>query len=159
MIINYKTGNLIDSFKKKEYWGIAHGCNCFCTMGRGIAKTIKEEFPDAYNADCNFSKKGDRKKLGNFTSVSTLYGLIYNFYTQYTYWDKKDMLDYNAIGNCFRQLDEIYLELKKLGMIPQNKIFGIPKIGAGLALGDWYKIEKIINEATPNVEIEVVVLE
>jgi len=36
---------------------IVHGCNCFCTMGAGIAKTIKELYPSAYLAG------GDWKKI------------------------------------------------------------------------------------------------
>ena len=39
-------------------------------MGKGIAKTIKTRFPEAYQADLK-TNKGDREKLGtiSFTSV------------------------------------------------------------------------------------------
>lgn len=30
---------------------IVHGCNCFCNMGAGIAKQIKNTFPEAFDAD------------------------------------------------------------------------------------------------------------
>ena len=54
-------GDLIQLAKNGEFDVIIHGCNCFCTMGAGIAKTIKDIFPEAYKADLN-TKKGDRSK-------------------------------------------------------------------------------------------------
>jgi O-acetyl-ADP-ribose deacetylase (regulator of RNase III) len=41
-------GDLIKKAKEGEFDLIVHGCNCFCTMGGGIAKGIKREFPEAY---------------------------------------------------------------------------------------------------------------
>jgi len=29
---------------------IVHGCNCQCAMGKGIALSIKQQFPEAYEA-------------------------------------------------------------------------------------------------------------
>jgi O-acetyl-ADP-ribose deacetylase (regulator of RNase III) len=156
MINSYIDGNLIEFYKQNRYWGIAHGCNCFCTMGSGIAKTIRNEFPKAFIVDTN-TKKGDRFKLGTFSSISLKHGIIYNLYTQYTYWDPNDLLDYSAVGRCFSLLDQIYLDLLKENLIKKESVFGIPKIGAGLARGDWDTIEKIINENTPNINIECVV--
>ena len=44
-------GDLIQKARAGEFDVIVHGCNCFCTMGAGIAKTIKQVFPAAYLAD------------------------------------------------------------------------------------------------------------
>lgn len=30
---------------------ILHGCNCFCTMGAGIAKYLKQNYPLVYTVD------------------------------------------------------------------------------------------------------------
>jgi len=49
--------------KNGEFDVIIHGCNCFCTMGGGIAKTIKNEFIEAFNADRK-TIKGSKDKLG-----------------------------------------------------------------------------------------------
>lgn len=40
---------------------IVHGCNYQCQMGAGIAKSIKQVFPESYEADC-LTSKGVREK-------------------------------------------------------------------------------------------------
>ena len=37
-------GDLIHLALAGEFDVIVHGCNCYCTMGVGIAKTIKQKF-------------------------------------------------------------------------------------------------------------------
>lgn len=153
-IIDVVKGDLLDMFDAGEFWAIGHGCNCFNTMGNGIAKQIKERYPEAYQADQN-TKKGLREKLGSFTLAEYPagdggYKYIYNLYTQYTHWDVNDMLSLNAVRKCFETLD-IY---GYYGI--SYKPFGIPKIGAGLAMGDWDEISAVINEATPNLKITLV---
>lgn len=145
-------GDLIEFFKEGKFWGIAHGCNCFCTMGSGIAKQIRAEFPEAFQAD-QMTQEGDRSKLGSFTSVATDHGILFNLYTQYTYWDESDMLSYPAVESCFSKVNE---EAKLRGIPGTGQVFGIPMIGAGLARGDWTKISEIIDRVTPDVDIVLV---
>ena len=40
-------GDLIQLALDGEFDLIIHGCNCFCSMGAGIAKSIREIFPEA----------------------------------------------------------------------------------------------------------------
>lgn len=150
MIVSTVYGDLIERFKEGKYWGIGHGANCFCRMGSGIAAQIAEEFPNAYYAD-KITTRGDRNKLGHYTFCNTEYGSIFNFYTQYTYWDENDMFSYYAVRNCFLRLNDNF------PVSNEEKVFGIPMIGAGLARGDWNRIEKIINESTPDLDIELVI--
>lgn len=155
MIINTTRGDLIVELMKMKYDAIVHGCNCFCTMGKGIAKTIKLKFPEAYTEDCK-TKPGDKKKLGTYTKadVSLKTGkpntYIINAYTQYDYRKTYDgtniNVDYDAIRNVFTLLNKDFA----------GKKIGIPKIGAGLAGGDWNKIVEIINSVTPDIDIELV---
>ena len=56
-----KQGDLLQYAQEGVFDVIIHGCNCFCTMGAGIAKAIKARFPEAYQADCQ-TPKGDRAK-------------------------------------------------------------------------------------------------
>lgn len=54
MILNY-TGDIFASDEKI----IAHGCNCIGLMGAGIARTIKNRYPEVYEAyydECNKGK-------------------------------------------------------------------------------------------------------
>lgn len=140
-------GDLIKMAKQGNFDVIAHGCNCFCTMGAGIAKRIKEEFPSAYIADCQ-TVKGDKSKLGQFTMVVINdYLDVWNMYTQYNYGGKNP-ISYYGITRSFLQLNDFY---KGCGVR-----IGIPKIGSGLAGGDWGIIEEIINGCTPDIDITLV---
>lgn len=155
MITRIIKGDLIVEFMKMKYDAIVHGCNCFCTMGKGIAKTIKLKFPEAFEEDCK-TVVGDRKKLGTYTKADVSNKLnkpetyIINAYTQYdyrkTYGGSDINVDYDAIKNVFSSLNKDFA----------GKKIGIPKIGAGLAGGDWDKIAEIINSVTPDVDIELV---
>jgi O-acetyl-ADP-ribose deacetylase (regulator of RNase III) len=66
MNMNRIKGDLIELAIDGEFDLIIHGCNCFCTMGAGIAKTIKQKFPEAYKADLE-TEKGDKSKLGEIS--------------------------------------------------------------------------------------------
>lgn len=130
-------GDIIKLGIEGEFDLIVHGCNCFCTMGAGIAKGIKTSFPEAYKADKQ-TGKGDKKKLGSisYAEISNQnHGVIVvNAYTQYNYKGRGTKTDYAAIKSCFK-------EIKK--KFPGRKI-GFPKIGAGLGGGDWEIISEII---------------
>ncbi len=131
-------GNLITLALAGEFDVIIHGCNCFCTMGAGIARQIRDTFPQAYEAD-QTSTPGDRKKLGSYTQArvnpkgNPLF--IINGYTQYHYEGDGVLADYDAIDTLFRQLKAKF----------KGQRFGYPKIGAGLANGNWETIAKIID--------------
>jgi len=134
-MLKYKKGCLIKAALNNEIDAIVHGCNCFGAMSAGVAKTIKATFPSAFEID-KLTKKGDRNKLGTI-SIAHQHGVIVvNAYTQYTHWDKNDMLSYEAIRECFITTKQYYGHLR----------IGIPKIGCGLAHGQWDRVKDIIEE-------------
>lgn len=137
-----------DDLIKSDCDVIIHGCNCFNCMGAGIAKQIKETYPEAYKTDCA-TVYGDKNKLGTFTyaKVQNVYFpdkdvYIVNAYSQYTYGRKDGEIyaDYKAINEVMTQISDFFVDT-------DEKIFkiGMPKIGAGLARGDWNTISEIIN--------------
>lgn len=142
-------GDLIQKAKEGEFDLIAHGSNCFCTMGSGIAKQIKREFPEAYRADCN-TFKGDLSKLGACSCVrikrNGINLIVVNAYTQFYYGTHEQKVNYDAIRSCMKWIKENF----------GGKKIGIPKIGAGLGGGDWKIISKIIEEEMENEDITVV---
>ena len=145
--MKYLKGNLLDLFEQKVLDIIIHGCNCFHTMGAGIAKQIKLKYKKAYEADLN-TIKGDKNKLGSYSFVQLNdKQFIINAYTQYNFYGTIP-LDYDALRKVFKMIDKTF----------KNKIIGIPKIGAGLAKGNWEIIEKIIDEETTNNSIVCVLL-
>lgn len=147
MIKKYIKGDIIEIFRKGN--DIAHGCNCFCTMGAGIALSLANNFPQIRGAD-NFEDSyfdNERDKLGNF-SIATHNNdknACYNLYTQYRGGAN---LDYGALLNCFINLNKARKDI--------DRPLYIPRIGAGIAGGDWKIIEKLINLATPSIDIIVV---
>lgn len=136
MGITYHNQDLVPILKEKDFEVFAHGCNCFCTMGAGIAKQVKRIFPEVYEADCK-TEKGLSLKLGTIDPVWVgEHNVVINAYTQYTFWEKV-CVDYAAINDCMAEINNF--------MDDNNfKSLTIPKIGAGLAGGDWDKIEDII---------------
>lgn len=132
-------GDLLKLALAGEFDVIVHGCNCQCTMGAGIAKSIKSLFPEAYEADCQ-TQKGNREKLGTISQASVNRGgiklTIVNAYTQFHWRGTGVKADYNAIRSAMRAVKNSC----------QGQRIGYPLIGAGLAGGDWPTIEEIINE-------------
>ncbi len=118
---------------------IVHGCNCFCAMGAGIARSIKQTFPAAYEADLR-TKKGDREKLGtiSFAEIAHENGelVVVNAYSQFHWRGRDGRADYDAIRRAFVAVKERF----------SGRRIGYPLIGAGLAGGDWSTISAIIDE-------------
>ncbi|MDQ0474461.1 macro domain-containing protein [Labrys wisconsinensis] len=118
---------------------IIHGCNCQCQMGRGIALSIKQQFPEAYAADCR-TPKGSREKLGSFSMAEVERNgrsfIVVNAYTQFHWRGNGVKADYDAIRKVMRTIAARFAD----GRI------GYPRIGAGLAGGDWSIISSIIDE-------------
>ena len=134
-------GDIVQLALQGEFDIIVHGCNCFCTMGSGVARAIREAFPEAYEADCK-TVKGDKGKLGKISKVTVERNghdiTIVNAYTQYRYGrDGKQYLDYDALKLAMR-------EVAAIATVPKLTI-GYPMIGAGLAGGDWKLILEIID--------------
>jgi O-acetyl-ADP-ribose deacetylase (regulator of RNase III) len=150
-MIKYVNGDLIKLAKDGYFDLIAHGCNCFNTMNSGIAKQIREEWPQVYLRDAE-TIKGDKNKLGTYTghfvyrpqNLTAFW--VLNLYTQYTYGTNKVQVDYNAIRNCMVRIRQNFLCYR----------VGFPKIGCGLAGGDWSIIEKIMEEELFDMDVTIV---
>jgi O-acetyl-ADP-ribose deacetylase (regulator of RNase III) len=173
-IVNTVEGNLIDLALAGAYTEIAHGCNCFNTMGSGIARQIAETFPKAVKVDLE-TTRGDRGKLGTMTYADTKpWGgeghtlTVNNLYIQYGtggYLKGKPDIDYIALRAAFELLNKDIKNLKAPGTNHNGyydvcnviQLCGIPKIGSERAGGDWDIISRIIDEVTPDVDIELVV--
>lgn len=144
-------GNLLDMAENGDFDVIVHGCNCFCRMGAGIAKQIKDRYPTACAVDY-MTQSGNPRKLGTYTSTlqSEANGYMFvliNAYTQFTHDAKTMPVDYNAIKEVMRTINRTYKGCR----------VGIPMIGAGLAGGDWNIISRIIDNEMIDVDLTLVV--
>ena len=145
--MKYIDGDLIQLTLDGHFDIIAHGCNCFCTMGSGIAKQIRATWPRVYELDC-LTTKGDRKKLGTIGicgDVEWPFHIV-NAYIQYEYGRGKTHVDYDAVKSCMRWIKHFY----------SGSRIGLPMIGAGLAGGDWKIIENIIEEELKDEDVTIV---
>lgn len=143
-------GDALELLTRPEYNYLAQGCNCFCTMGAGFAKAVATEYPKVLEVDRE-TTSGDKKKLGTFTVAEEKGKTIFNLYTQFDYGKDKQQLDMKALESCFQRLNDYMVEKK----INHHTLL-IPRIGAGLAGGNWHDIVRCIDAATPNLTIIVV---
>jgi O-acetyl-ADP-ribose deacetylase (regulator of RNase III) len=151
-------GDLIKLALKGEFNVIAHGCNCFNTMGAGIAVQMAHHFGcDEYPMEQS-KYRGEINKLGSiegkpFVITNKEYnGMIgvVNAYTQFEFSSKNGpALDYEALTLCLRKINYKFSGLK----------VGLPMIGCGLAGGDWKIVNKIIKKELNKCDVSVVIFE
>ena len=140
--MNIVKGDLLAMGKNNEFDIIIHGCNCFNTMGAGIAAQIAQQFPDARMAD-DETVRGDVGKLGSYTVGMHGRLVILNCYTQYgTSTEGRDVFEYLAFE---RVLDKITARFGKWRI-------GLPMIGMGLAGGDPERIIPLITRFAERME-------
>lgn len=135
MTLLHTKGNLLDLAEAGEFDIVVQGCNCFNAMGGGIAKEIRERYPEVAEIDAE-TIRGDYRKLGAWTEGFAWYNThkgdnadnftIINAYTQYNMSTGEDVFEYIAFQ----------LILQKLAHMYPNSDFGFPYIGMGLAMGD-----------------------
>lgn len=146
MKIEYIKGDLLQTGVKH----IMHGCNSHGVMGSGVAKVIREKYPQAYN-DYIFKYNNYGLELGDvIVSVQDDGKVIHNAITQRDYGRdiSRVYVSYWAIAEVFRNINS--RGIKEIAM---------PKIGAGLANGDWNVISAIIENTLIDTKPYVYVLE
>lgn len=155
MQYNVIIGDLIELAKLGKFDVIAHGCNCFCRMKRGIAVEMTSEFGcDKFSFEVE-DMVGEYRKLGNiqhnlhseYKTKNNEFLYVVNCYTQY-HWDSVSKpLDYEALTLCMRKINHIFKE----------KHIGLPQIGCGLAGGDWNRVEEIIKQELKDCKVTIVI--
>jgi ribA/ribD-fused uncharacterized protein len=142
-------GNLIEQAKNGEFDVIIHGCNAFHTMGAGIARHIKTNFPEAFDADKK-TGYGDKNKLGNFSEATITRNentfVVINAYTQFNYGGGVDNFEYDSFPSLLQSIKAKY----------GDKRIGVPLIGCGLAGGDEQRIVQMIKDNFEGVDYKLV---
>ncbi len=142
------SGNLITLARNGDFDVIAHGCNCFCRMKRGIAPQMAEAFGcDHYPLE-DSRYEGDVNKLGQIDFLENEFGLtVVNAYTQYLWGTELKPFDYDAFTLCMRKINSIF----------KGKRIGLPQIGSHLAGGDWELIKEIIKKELKDCKVTIVI--
>lgn len=136
-------GDLLKLALQGQFDAIVHGCNCFNTMGAGIAKQIAHRWPQALEVD-RTTQLADRNKLGTYTLAETPCCKIVNAYTQFR---PHPPFDYHAFAKVLEKLDNDFSKETK---------FGFPLIGCGLAGGDEVKVLRMLAEWAIDRDVTVV---
>ena len=146
MKIEYIKGDLLQT----EVNHIIHGCNSRGVMGSGVAKILREKYPQAYK-DYIFKYNNYGLELGSIiVSVQDDGKVIHNAITQKDYGrdSSRVYVSYWAIAEAFRKINSQGI-----------KEIALPKIGAGLANGDWNVISAIIENTLTETKPYVYILE
>lgn len=111
---------------------ILHGCNAQGVMGSGVAKIVREKYPESYKFYVE-SKKD--LKLGDIyvwheKGKTIVHGITQEFYGR----DSTKYVSYDAIDEVMKRVEETF----------PNQVVAMPQIGAGLGGGNWPVIEAII---------------
>lgn len=137
---------------------IAHVCNNIGAWGRGFVLSVTQEHPGAeaaYQAWYQEREPWDRKPfiLGEVQLVQTKPDVwVANMIGQHGIMKKEGQpppIRYEALRSC---LQEVAIEAKRLGATVH-----MPRIGCGLAGGEWSKVEEIVIETLCSRSVSVTV--
>ena len=143
-MIHRVKGNLLDS--NCDY--ICHQVNCRGVMGSGIAKQIRDRWPEVYRyyreryVAWRYAGNYDEEDmLGSIDDIAIendiLNRHVINMYAQSSYgFNHYRYTSYDAFEDCLYQIKRL---------VPVGKTIGFPKgIGCGLGGGDWNIILRMI---------------
>lgn len=135
-MINYINADLLDS----DCNFICHQVNCQGKMGSGVAKQIRDRWPEIYT---NYVKIANSKMLGKVQVLSIedanipFQHVVNVFAQEFCGYDGKRYTSYDAFWNCLNDLKN---------QIPRRATIAFPyKIGCGLGGANWEIIEKMID--------------
>lgn len=120
---------------------IGHQVNCQNTMGSGIALTVKQKYPKAYNEYMKFSASKSKDLLGKCQIVDCGNKVIANLFGQFYYGTDKSVIytKSEALNEALIILKDYAKTNKKVVALPYN-------IGCDRGNGDWNEMLEIIRE-------------
>lgn len=137
---------------KTPFQIIAHQVNCKGVMGAGLAKQIRSNYPNLYDAYKDYCNHG--ACLGDFLGwVTSDKHYILNIFAQDGYGRDKRYTDYSAMYNAFANGINDYRDLYEVGNEVQLTIAIPYMIGCGLAGGDWDEVQKILFAVEKNCNV------
>ena len=150
----YKTGNLLEA--PVDY--ICHQVNCQGRMGSGIAKQIREKWPEVYESYMHYSnyyleRGGPKSMLGSCQYITTANITVINMFAQEGYgYDGKRYTSYDAFWACLGEITKV---------VPKGSTIGFPwRIGCGLGGANWEVITTMIEEVlAKDYEVYIYILE
>lgn len=151
-MITYHKGDILKSGANV----ICHQVNCQGVMGSGLAKQIKDQYPEVYkNYRVHCDTHTTQQLMGTmFPFTVNCYSdsqiTICNLFGQNYFGRDKIQTDYQALKNSLEDVRCVYYD----------DIIAIPyKIGCGLAGGSWNIVERMIKNIFAQTSLDVQVWE
>ena len=157
-MIKIVEGNILNA--KEDI--IGHQVNCMGVMGSGLAKQVRNKYPEVYNhyvQTVNWVK--EENKRGNIKNDNLLGSCVFsktndgktiaNIFGQYSYGRGKQFTNYDVLKKA---LSSIYENIT----VGYNNLYGksvaLPYgLSCGLAGGDWNIVYEIIDDVFENYEV------
>ncbi|AWD93095.1 macro domain protein [Bacillus phage vB_BceM-HSE3] len=137
---------------------IAHQCNCQSTMGSGIAKQIRDRYPQVYDVD-RLSPMKPREKLGKLTHIAVPEACaigysrqVYNLYGQF---------NYGMRGKVHTSYDALYSSLVMMFNMVSQYPRGSVKVGLPYGMGcvrgggDWNRVTRLLEDISAQYAIDI----
>lgn len=139
-------GDLLDSGANF----ICHQVNCQGVMGSGVAKQIKEQFPNVYE---QYKTVASSEMLGHIQPIQiNEIQYVCNFFAQDNYgYNGKQYTNLEALRQCFKTLKE---SLKSSNW--EDAVIAMPwKIGCVRGGADWEVVYQMIEEEFVDFRVEL----
>lgn len=165
----YKDGNLLLA---KDVDVIGHQANCQNTFGSGIAKSIREMYPMAYDADTK-AAKNKTNVLGNFsaTAIESPFANIKGIFNLY---GQNLGTDHSKLYNRKTDYEALFTALEKMAATLAHDLFnpltfekayvggsysvGFPyNMGSALGGGSWDVVSRLIEVAFDKYPSDVII--
>ena len=149
-MVNIISGNLLDS--KEDY--ICHQVNCQGVMGSGVAKAIRDEWPEVFTEYRSYIDMCFGTPLGSvcYAPINNSNQVVANMFAQSYYgYDGKRYTSYDAFCNCLTAMAR---------EIPKSKTIAFPyKIGSDRGGANWNIIYAMICEILGDWDVTIYKLE
>ena len=130
---------------------ICHQVNCQGKMNSGIAKSIREKYPQVYHDYCLICATTEPEKLLGQTQpvfVNDDKFIVVNMFSQLNYgYDGRRYTSYDAMWSCLNRIN---------AYIPEDKKIGFPaRIGCVRGGANWNIVKKMIEEVFAEREVYI----
>jgi O-acetyl-ADP-ribose deacetylase (regulator of RNase III) len=130
---------------------IIHICNNQGGWGRGFVLALSKKWltPEMrYRFWFTYNNQESEFELGNIQRIQVEHDIwIFNMIAQKGYKQNNTSipLQYDALEQC---LSKVAIDVRQF-----NATIHAPRIGCGLAGGEWSKVEEIINETCKDIDV------
>ncbi len=144
-MIKYEKGNVFDHLRGPCIF--VHGCNAQRTMGSGVAKIVRSDFPELYITYLEMEQK-----LGEVSCVNFNGTIMCNLISQ---------RNYGYEGKIYVNYDALHMGLVQIGTMAKilNLPIKMPFIGAGLGGGAKQDLKEVFESALFGLDVTVFSLE